>query len=885
MKRLLLLMAVSVIANAQIPTLTTVAQNLYVPGGLTGIVSTSGVNVTWTGGNQFTGISQGQYITITGASCSPCQIQTVVGTRSLTLALSAGTLTNVNYTYVMPMLPGSTIKLVLGYTTNPTTPGYATVTVNSGYPNLSIPLPGANYTAFYSVLQADGTRNPYTRYWLVPTSGGPYTVGAVETSTPPSPPISAISATLPIVWDAPTANISCPSCQTSGSTVLSVFGRSGSVVANTGDYTAAQVTNAVSVLGSYADPSWITSLNANKLSATPSSTQIWYSDGSGHPIGNPSFTTDGTRVIFSNTTSGVQHVTAAEVSATAGSTRLLFTPLLTASNSNMRLLAAPNNTVGTSAAISVYSNSSDYLVNNGTVSVGISGPVAVFTTAVLGAGNPVTSMLFGESAAIGSHLLSICNEFAGVSVGCFSPNGLYIGTVPDSDTVHIVSPIPTTGNTVVAVDQGPADTSKSVLQRIAGRERVALTTPSSSSETCTPGDWTFDASNWGGCTSTNTWQFIPFGGSPNSVTASGTLTNNAVVIGQGSKAAATISADTTTTHALFATAGAPAFRAIVAGDIPTLNQNTSGLAATATALAANGTNCSAGSYPLGVDASGNSEGCTAVNGTSVGGDISGTVANANVGKINGTSMASLGTGIYKNTAVTGVPSIAIAADFPTLNQNTSGTASALGTTPSQCSGAQFATGIAASGNANCSTPGGTTAGSGGYLWPFGTTLVSGQYYPYLNGSNFVWAVQFIAPYTMTITKLVFNIDTASGTCGGTCGLQWGIFDSSGSRLATSTVITSGGSPDLNATGITTAALSVTLNGGSVYFLASATNSTAIVLSAGNIVASMVNANKARTGHGTNTFTGTGASVALPATLGTITSFTNAYGNTPSVMIE
>jgi hypothetical protein len=33
--------------------------------------------------------------------------------------------------------------------------------------------------------------------------------------------------------------------------------------------------------------------------------------------------------------------------------------------------------------------------------------------------------------------------------------------------------------------------------------------------------------------------------------------------------------------------------------------------ATATALAANGTNCSAGNYPLGVDASGNAEGCTA----------------------------------------------------------------------------------------------------------------------------------------------------------------------------------------------------------------------------------------------------------------------------------
>ncbi len=51
------------------------------------------------------------------------------------------------------------------------------------------------------------------------------------------------------------------------------------------------------------------------------------------------------------------------------------------------------------------------------------------------------------------------------------------------------------------------------------------------------------------------------------------------------------------------------FRTIQAGDVPTLNQNTTG---TAAALAANGSNCSAGSFPLGVDASGAVESCTAV---------------------------------------------------------------------------------------------------------------------------------------------------------------------------------------------------------------------------------------------------------------------------------
>lgn len=51
--------------------------------------------------------------------------------------------------------------------------------------------------------------------------------------------------------------------------VSSVFGRTGDVVAQTGDYSAAQVTNAVSTLGSYANPSWITSLDYSKITNTP----------------------------------------------------------------------------------------------------------------------------------------------------------------------------------------------------------------------------------------------------------------------------------------------------------------------------------------------------------------------------------------------------------------------------------------------------------------------------------------------------------------------------------------------------------------------------------------------------------------------------------------
>ena len=56
------------------------------------------------------------------------------------------------------------------------------------------------------------------------------------------------------------------------------------------------------------------------------------------------------------------------------------------------------------------------------------------------------------------------------------------------------------------------------------------------------------------------------------------------------------------------------------------------------------------------------------------GDVSDAAGVLTVKKINGVLMESLATGIVKNTTGTGAPSIAIAADFPTLNQSTTGNA-------------------------------------------------------------------------------------------------------------------------------------------------------------------------------------------------------------------
>ena len=59
---------------------------------------------------------------------------------------------------------------------------------------------------------------------------------------------AGLSATAPITFTAATGVIACPTCSTSAGGVTSVFGRTGAVVAATGDYTVGQVTNAESVL-------------------------------------------------------------------------------------------------------------------------------------------------------------------------------------------------------------------------------------------------------------------------------------------------------------------------------------------------------------------------------------------------------------------------------------------------------------------------------------------------------------------------------------------------------------------------------------------------------------------------------------------------------------
>ena len=195
-------------------------------------------------------------------------------------------------------------------------------------------------------------------------------------------------------------------------------------------------------------------------------------------------------------------------------------------------------------------------------------------------------------------------------------------------------------------------------------------------------------------------------------------------------------------------AGVPTFRAVVAADIPTLNQNTTGTASNVTGIVAvanggsgtatpalvAGTNVTiTGSWPNQTINSSNPGGTvTAVSvtsangfaGTSSGGatpalTLSTTITGVLKGNATAISAATSGTdysagtsalttGILKSTTTTGALSIAVAADFPTLNQNTTGSAATL-TTPRAIYGNNF-DGSAALTQIIASTYGGTGNG-------------------------------------------------------------------------------------------------------------------------------------------------------------------------------
>jgi hypothetical protein len=185
---------------------------------------------------------------------------------------------------------------------------------------------------------------------------------------------------------------------------------------------------------------------------------------------------------------------------------------------------------------------------------------------------------------------------------------------------------------------------------------------------------------------------------------------------------------------------------------PTLNQNTSGSAATLTTPRTIGT--------LTGDV------------TTAGSTFNGSANNTNatvVGKINGVALSGLATGILKNTTTTGVPSIAVAADFPTLNQNTSGTAANLSGTPALPNGTTATTQTAADNSTKLATTAYVDSGlSGKQASDSDLTTIAGLTATtdnFIQSKSSAWASR--TPTQVTADLINFVGDSGSG---GTKGL-------------------------------------------------------------------------------------------------------------------
>lgn len=194
------------------------------------------------------------------------------------------------------------------------------------------------------------------------------------------------------------------------------------------------------------------------------------------------------------------------------------------------------------------------------------------------------------------------------------------------------------------------------------------------------------------------------------------------------------------------------------------------------------------------------------------------------------------------------------------------------------------TGNAASG---CSMSGGAP-----YFAPFPMFNLAG--FPVSAGV----AVALIVPQcSISFSNIAFHVSTASGTScsGGTCALAWGLYNSSGA-LISQTAATSGGMADINTTGYVNLSWgsTVTLTGGQAYYLAYTTNDPASSLALQRWGQSSADeeiglltayATVASLGTAANSATGSGASISMPATLGSISATSNGYTHPPVVVLR
>ena len=187
-----------------------------------------------------------------------------------------------------------------------------------------------------------------------------------------------------------------------------------------------------------------------------------------------------------------------------------------------------------------------------------------------------------------------------------------------------------------------------------------------------------------------------------------------------------------------------------------------------------------------------------------------------------------------------------------------------------------------SGSASCGFSSGI-----GYWWPFGNGYGGASVGFPMQSNRYAVQQIFTPPCTITFSKINFLIDTASGTScsGGTCGMVWGIYASNQTTLlASSIVLTSGGSPNLNATGSITATFAspYTLAASTAYYLVWSTDSSVLAID-GFASSDWPSLLTSFAGYGSSS-TGDGSSIALPSSISGFTTPGNGYAVPPMVVL-
>ncbi len=211
---------------------------------------------------------------------------------------------------------------------------------------------------------------------------------------------------------------------------------------------------------------------------------------------------------------------------------------------------------------------------------------------------------------------------------------------------------------------------------------------------------------------------------------------------------------------------------------------------------------------------------------------------------------------------------------PTGAQGPTGPAGATGPTGTGATGPTGATGAT-----GATGSGGTTATAGKWSPYHGGARTSVILAPTTAGTIRVWKIT--PEMSFTVTAVALDIFAASGTgcTGGTCGLLVGIYSVNGNTVLGWGRATSGGSPDINTTGVKLITLnsSIALTAGTTYILAASSDSTSLSIFAwdagGASNSAVMNADGVSWGTCANVSTGNGASLTFATTCGTISGTT------------